>query len=522
MNKFTFIFLAWLGMLDFGVQAQPINARVTAELAPAATTTGIAKNSVTNLHSEGSTLWVGPMLNFTKDNGQIWNIAEVDSIRKGRGTVFSLDVEGNVIWVGLGFSERQKTTDSIEPVGQGFAFSEDGGQTWKFRLPPLDAQGDSLITYGVSQLKGLPVVTPVQSPPYDVDYDPQTGWVWTAGWASGIRVSKDKGITWQRVILPPDALSSLDPNTLYDFYYTPSTRGKTRPGNENHKGFSVLVDETGTVWAGTSGGLNRSTNGGTAWQKFTYNGSTDGLLGNWITAIEEQPVAGRNPIWATNWRALNTKEEYGAVVTRDGGKTFERYLLGEKIYDFAFNGNTIYAAGDNGLFISDTNGQTWRSIRDFRDASQPDRYIRPDAKAYSVALTNGVLWVGTSDGLFQSADGGKTWKLYRTEIPLHPQTPTTTIPDVATYAYPNPFSPSADSVVRIRYELKADQDVTIRIFDFGMNVVRTLVKNRRAAGVREDVWDGRDDRGLRIANAPYFYMVSSSEGTFKGKILVLE
>lgn len=503
-------FLMLLGMFSLGISYAQIP-----------TVSGISRNTVSNLHGEGGRLWVGSQLNFTDDNGTTWKLAPVDSIQKGRGSVYSLDAEGQVIWVGLGYSQRQKTTDSVEPVSQGFAFSEDGGQTWKFRLPALDAPQDSLLTYGVSVIKALPVTTPVQSPPYDIDYDSGRGWIWTAGWAGGIRVSKDKGITWQRAILPPDTQAETNPNVPQNFYLTPVPRGKSRPGNENHKGFAVLVDEMGTIWAGTSGGLNRSMDG-LAWTKSVYDGGANGLVGNWITSIEEQPTTGRNPVWVACWRA-EQKENFGVVVTRDGGQTFEQMLHGEKIYDFAFEGNSIYAAGDNGLFISHDNGRSWLSVRDFRDTTQPDRYIRPNAKIYAVSIVNEALWVGMQDGLLRSLDKGKTWKLFRTEIPVNPATPANEIPKVETYAYPNPFSPSTDQVIRIRYDLIKAESVTIRIFDFGMNLVRTLVSGEaRNQGSREELWDGRDNRGVQVANGPYFYTVSSGEGTSRGKILVLE
>lgn len=487
------------------------------------TVSGISRNSVTNLHGEGGRIWVGPELNFSDDGGITWKLAPVDSIQTGRGSLYSVDVEGNVIWAGLGFSQRQKTTDSIEPVALGFVFSEDNGTTWRYRIPPIDAPQDSLITYGISVIHALPVTTPVQSPPYDIDYDSGRGWVWTAGWASGIRYSKDKGATWNRAILPPDSQTDTNPGIPQGFYLTPVPR-KGQPGNENHKGFAVLVDETGTVWGGTSGGLNRSADG-LAWHKISYNGSPIGIPGNWITVIEEQPLAGRNPVWISCWKALDAKESYGIAVTRDGGQTFEQMLMGEKIYDITFNGTTVYAAGDNGLFISEDQGVTWRSVRDFRDPQQSDRYIRPDARVYSVAVTNSgaELWVGMQDGLLKSLDGGKTWQLYRTEVPLHPAAPTERIPDVTNYAYPNPFSPATDQVVRLRYGLESAQKVSIRIFDFSMSLVRTLVLGEsRSAGTREEVWDGRDNGGLKVANGAYFYTISAGTETFRGKILVLE
>ena len=57
------------------------------------------------------------------------------------------------------------------------------------------------------------------------------------------RGSRDEGRTWERVVLPPDELDFVSPDSLYDFELAPE-RGST--GSRNHMGFGVLVDETGT------------------------------------------------------------------------------------------------------------------------------------------------------------------------------------------------------------------------------------------------------------------------------------
>ncbi len=486
-----------------------------------AATASIARNSVANLHARGDSLWVGPLLNFTADGGNSWFQADADSVVRGLGRVFSIDQEGPEIWVGLGFS-REVIIDGRKqfiPTAGGFVTSSDGGLTWTYRFPPLDVPGDTLITYGISTLRALDVIVPEQSPPYDIDFDPASGTVWTAGWASGLRRSVDGGITWRRVVLPPDTLSELRPDRPYDFVYSPrQTQGSQ---NLNFAAFSVLVDETGTVWAGTAGGLNRSEDG-IAWRRYAASDLTSPVLGNWIISIEEQPLPGRNPVWFSTWRAEGPAERFGVMVTRDGGASFEAFLTGERVYDFAFAGETVYVAGDNGLFISDDGGASWRSIHRFVDAASPDREIRPGAQAFSVATTRSGLWVGTEDGLAYSENGGSTWRIIRTEVPLTPAEPTEDIPAVETYAYPNPFSPGADGVVRIRYELDEDQTVTVRLFDFRQHLVRILIDGDvRAAGIREEMWDGSDERGLRLPNGPYFYVVETNAGNAWGKILLL-
>lgn len=488
----------------------------------------IARNSTANLHAQGDSLWVGSFLNLTTDGGNTWQIADADSLFGSRNSVFSIDVEGNVMWVGLGFSS-QEASGGGEPSAGGFLLSTDGGRTFIYRFPQLDGGEDDTEVYGVSTLEALPVIVPQQSPPFDIDYDPATGDVWMAGWASGIRYSTDEGRNWNRAILPPDNLDYIHPDSTYDFKIEPR-RGLN--GWFNYLGFGVLVDEEGTVWAGTVAGVNRSTNqdvtasGERAWSRFGFDGTDKSLTGNWVISIEEQPLPGQNTIWMATWDGSDgagPRQRFGVTVTRDGGETFEQVLTDERIFDFAFDGQTAYAAGERGLFITEDGGTSWRTIRQFYDPDQPDRVVPPDAEVNAVEVTqNGDLWVGSTDGLFKSTDKGASWKVFRVEVPLNPDTPTEAVPRVETFAYPNPFSPFINRFTRIRYELEDTRDVSVKLFDFGMNLVRELDGSGQSAGIREVLWDGTDQNGVRVANGPYFYLVDTGRASFRGKILVIE
>ena len=502
---------------------------------------GILMNGVVNLHAEGDALWVGPFLNVTHDGGASWQVADADSLAGLRNRVYSFDIDGDVIWAGLGISLNREIDGQTQEVdlARGFVFSEDGGETWTYRsfLAPsdndpattgiLDLPDDTLTTYGAVALPTLAITVPEFSPPWDIDYDPLTGDVWTANQFAGIRKSSDGGRTWQRIVLPPDTSRFISPDLGYEFpfFVQPSGIPIDQFAGLNFQTFAVLADAAGTVWAGAVGGLNRSTDGGVSWWHFNVD---DGFPGNWIISIEEQARLGREPaIWAAAWPGTEEAGRFGVVVTRDGGETFEAVLRGERVYDFAFDGASVYVAGENGLFISNDDGRTFRTVRDFFDPNQPDRTFRPGARVFSVELTGGALWVGTEDGLFKSTDGGLSWQVFRAEVPLSPDglppvVPPDRVPRVEAYAYPNPFSPAVDRFVRIRYKLEADEAVEIRIFDFAMNLVRNLTDERQSGGEREVSWDGTDNQGARVANAPYFYAIEAGGETFWGKILVLE
>lgn len=507
MIRTLLLFIAVL--LPASAQAQSMEARRALLPVP-----GIGRASITNLHAEGPELWVGPLLNLTRDGGETWLIADIDSVRKGRLRLFSIDVEDQVVWAGLGLSVVADEGGTVQQAAGGFAFSTDGGATFQETRAPLDEPRDTVEVYGVSRIPATPVTSRISSPPYDIDYDTITGRVWTAGWYSGIRYSDDAGQTWQRTVLPPDNLDEITPSTLYNFTLGPKVNDASPRGNYNHNAFAVLVDEAGDVWAGTERGVNVSRDGGVSWRRYSYTGGPGGLTGPWVTALEEQPLPGRNAIWIASWAAsqIESGSRFGITVTRDGGATFEQALVGELVYDFAFSETTVYAAGQSGLLLSEDDGKTWRVVRDFFNPDLPTDQVRPDVRVFSVAVTDGgVLWVGTDDGLFKSTDGAATFTRFLPIVPLRPDVPSAAVPSVASYAYPNPFSPEVDRFIRIRHE--GAPDAAIRVFDFAMNLVRTL---------GEPVWDGRDEGGYRVPNGPYFYAIDAGGETLRGKILVIE
>ncbi len=518
------LFIAVAFLLAAGAAAQPVPRFTRAGLD---TTRSILRNGVAVMEARGDSLWVGPYLNLTTDGGQTWQAPDLDSLGlRSRNMLYALDVEGPVLWAGLGYS----AFGSGDAAAGGLLVSTDGGRTFDYRLPPLDTAADTVVVYGVSRLPALPVVAPEQSPPYDVDYAPRTGVLWTAGGMSGLRFSTDGGRTFRRAVLPPDTLRAIRPDEHYDFLIAPAT---VSGGFLNYVTFSVLVDETGTVWAGTVAGVNRSrpqdvmTVGGVSYRAWRRYGTEDGLPATQVIALAEQPLPGRNPIWLAALQPAvpgAAGQQRGVAFTRDGGRTFEQTLLGERINDFAFRGETIYAAGSNGLFILDASGAVVEVIRRFQLRNRSG--AAPEVPVLAVTTTPGTLWAGTPDGLFKSTDGGQTWRVFRAEVPLHPDEPAERIPNVETYAYPNPFSPAASPSGRVRIvvETPNPEQVAVRIFDFGMNLVRRLdgpCLLRGDGRTCEIAWAGTDAAGRRVANGVYFYVAETGGGTVRGKILVL-
>lgn len=505
----------------------------------------VATNFIQVLATGGDSLWIGADLTVYPEDEARFLTPTVPALDDDN-TVFALDVDSetsatSTVWAGLAFD----TGDGVAGAG-GFVRSTDGGDTFAVRGPALDGPADTTLTYGPGTLSAVPITQEAESAPQFIEFDPTSGTVWAANARAGIRTSTDDGETWRRVVLPPDTLNAITPDQTYDFTVAPPLNDGR--GFLNYVGLSVLVDATGTVWAGTAAGVNRSrpqdvnAAGERAWQRFAYDGTPDGLTGNSVVALAEQPLDGsRNLIWMATW-ALNVtptdRQRFGVTITPDGGDTFRQTLIGEQVFDFAFRGDVAYAATPRGLFVSTDFGRSWRSITDFALLDE-EAFIASDAEVRAVATTPQALWLGTTQGLLRlpradepllanvppasRRDETPRWELFRTNVPVNPtaEQESDEVPDVATYAYPNPFSPASDGVVRIRYEMEQSGTVEIEIFDFGMNKVRTLT-DRRSEGQHETVWNGTDAGGLRLPNGPYFYVVDTGSDTARGKILLVE
>jgi flagellar hook assembly protein FlgD len=75
-------------------------------------------------------------------------------------------------------------------------------------------------------------------------------------------------------------------------------------------------------------------------------------------------------------------------------------------------------------------------------------------------------------------------------------------------------------------------NVTIRIYDWNMDLVKTVISNKdrpagndqangRSTNPTEDTWDGTTDSGRRVAVGVYYYKITAQSGERSfGKIIV--
>jgi len=100
------------------------------------------------------------------------------------------------------------------------------------------------------------------------------------------------------------------------------------------------------------------------------------------------------------------------------------------------------------------------------------------------------------------------------------------------YAYPGILSGPGNAKTVFAYNLTKPSKVTIRIFDWNMDLVKTVIRdkdrpagNDRASGrstnAAEDCWDGANTYGKRVAVGVYYYKITAQSGEHSfGKIIV--
>jgi len=447
----------------------------------------LPSNYVSDILISGGDIWFGTGggLSLSEDGGLTFTNFSGRS-GMGKGAASSLTYYEGVIWVATGY-DTLISGDHLD-AGGGLSWSDDKGLTWHHIAQPVDPNNADSLGYN-------PTTTHVQNITYDMAFHNDV--LWIASWGGGLRKSEDYGQTW--TVVTPDGLP-------FDAL-----------GNYNHTPFSIVSDAD-ALWVGTAFGINKSTDGGNTWTN--YNAQNSGISGNFVNGMGKQVVPGGTIIWASTWMGDGENEFYGVSRTLNGGLTWESMLEGTKPFNFGFNGDEVYVAAENGFYKSSDGGNHWGKFPWITD-TKGNRIFTEEF--YTAAYGLNMLWVGSADGLAVSADGGMTWDIKR----AYAEPGGGGEPDV--YAYPNPFSPSRhnrlgdEGHVRFQYSVKSGGDVSLDIYDYGMNLVRNVVSGLpRTAGSFAETWDGTNNWGRMVANGVYFYRLKvSGEGEYWGKIIIL-
>lgn len=481
-------------------------------------------NFITDILKNGDTVWFATgsglmrTINFFKSYQNYYGLSPF-----GTDDIAGFSLNRNVIVASSAVS--QEISGESVPTGTGIKISTDYGLSWSSYPQPKDLQSDSLIIYGSDTLYSLPVVVSQQNLSYDIaitrtQNDLSNYTIWICSFAGGLRKTTDYGVTWQRILLPPDNLDSININTGgYTFALNPRD-------NLNHRVFSITALNDSTLYVGTANGINKTTSWGVNWRK--YNSSNTGALsngngisGNFVVNLEVQKFNGNEIIWGATRQAESQQEFDAFSYSSDGGSNWFNSLGDIKPNGMSFKDSIVYGFTDAGLWRGVFKNFNWSKAGLIYDERTKDQ-LRTSL-FYSGNHVGDTLYFGSADGLVKTIEYGQPWigqwSIIRSVSPIDLSS------DIKTYAAPNPFSPD-DEVTRIYYKSTTSPvNVTIKIFDFGMNPVRTLIQNaaRSGADVLYTSWDGKNDNGQQAANGVYFYRIEfNNENPVWGKIILLQ
>jgi len=465
-------------------------------------------------------------LSISRDDGEDWtNYYETSPF--GSDGIISIGYDNGTIWATTGKTTIVEGGNGL-PEGTGIKYSTDGGSNWSAIPQPIDDPGDSIIIYGINTLRALPITVGINNISYDIAFTDTT--VWIASFAGGLRKSHDMGQTWKRVVLPPDTLDSIKPTDTLDFALQPVAGAFGSDSWFNHRVFSVVGVGDSTLYVGTADGINKSTDNGISWQKFNHQNQMNAISGNFVVALGHDKSD--NSVWAATWKVNDQSEFWGVSYTIDEGNNWITTLSNEKAHNFGFKyfgdapnytSSHVLTPTDAGIFRTANMGQTWVQPPSIKDSETNVPILT--SIYYSAAsnlLNDGsqYIWVGSKNGLARLNEQNDIafwegdWKVYLVSA-------TSKLDE--TFAFPNPFSPALEQV-KIKYTLSADSEVTIRIMDFGMNLVKVLTQNAiRGEGEQFEFWNGTNEVQNIVPNGVYFYRIDSdsSEPLF-GKIMVLK
>lgn len=484
-----------------------------------------ASNSISDIITLGDTVWLGTSrgVSLSTNRGLSWtNFYQTPAFGTEAISAIGFDHNSKTFWAAAAHS-IEKDGQSL-PEGSGLRFTTDGGQTWKAVSQPLDGANDTIEVYGINNLRALPVTVAVQNLIYDIAFTPNT--IWVASFAGGLRKARidslivNQNYKWQRVVLPPDYLNSIKSSDTLNFCLQPVAGKFCSEDNLNHRVFSVVSSNDSTLYVGTAGGINKSTDNGISWKKFTRTNQTFSISGNFVVALAFNKHD--NSIWGATWKAQGPTEYYAVSSSSDGGETWQTFLEDEKAHNFGFKFDNVIAPTDNGAFRTKNKGFTWVLPNSIIDENT--KLSMTTNVFYSAASQGNDVWLGSSDGLAKLNEivgtvwEGK-WKVYFASIPLESKS--------ESYVFPNPFSPRNDEGLKFKYTTEGvPKNVTIRIYDFAMNYVRTVIQNTPrniSSDIERVTWDGKSDAGEILSNGVYFYRIEiGDEEPLYGKIIVMQ
>lgn len=242
------------------------------------------------------------------------------------------------------------------------------------------------------------------------------------------------------------------------------------------------------------------------------------LPGDWVVAMEMQERGVDTLLWAACRRVPDTATQYNAVAySTDFGDSWTQVLTNEQVWNFAFDVNGVaYAAASGGLFYAPTGPDSWQRATIVDPVTQDT--ISSETEVFAVEVADTILWVGTSSGLAsRHIENIDDWNILRVFKAIE------SADDV--YAAPVPFSPvNSNGRLTLHYRVEQDAEITVEIYDFAMNHVKTVAESKFRSGGNDyyETWDGYNGDGEMVATGMYYFKVVYSTGELRwGRLAII-
>ncbi len=90
--------------------------------------------------------------------------------------------------------------------------------------------------------------------------------------------------------------------------------------------------------------------------------------------------------------------------------------------------------------------------------------------------------------------------------------------DILNQNYPNPFANSTN----IDFEISETKQISLDVFDFSGNLVKTLVNTLYSQGKYTLTWDGTNTSNQRVASGMYFYILKANNVQITKKMILIK
>lgn len=290
--------------------------------------------------------------------------------------------------------------------------------------------------------------------------------------------------------------------------------------------------ETGDMWFATAQGIwVKSSSKFSSISKALENSRVTGIWmgGEPLQIIAETSEKSKDKVSGGLWRLRTDKDkDFVKVDFLDtAGKVQKKDIYDEADYtisDVTFLGDKAFvlvrAVGGtvSGYLKLDSKGaRAWEEsdngksnwLYGFQTGATDRNVIITSMCAFPLSKSVTGLAVGTyGNGLSVSADSGMTWSTVLNRAKLSDNLGTIRM-------VPSVITPGSESLVS--YKLNREAKITIEVFSYDMRKVRTIVKDAprepdasRSTNPKEDVWDGRDDKGNDCTMGIYYIRVKDN------------